>query len=58
MSKLKKMLQQQSTWKGLALIFGSGFAYLNPTLILEVGSLVAAIIGAVDVLDDEKAENE
>lgn len=47
-------LAEPSTWKGVAVVAGAAGIAVAPELIMQVGAVVGAAVGLVDILRKEK----
>ena len=47
-------LVEPSTWKGIAVVAGAMGVAVAPELIMQIGSVVAAVVGLVDVVRREQ----
>ncbi|MDZ5457007.1 hypothetical protein [Azohydromonas lata] len=50
---LLSRLKEQSTWKGLSLMAGATGAAISPELINQIGLVVGAVWGLIDMVRKE-----
>lgn len=51
-----KYLKQPSTYRGLAIVLGAFGVFISPESMEAVGTVVTAVIGAIEVIRNEHQE--
>jgi len=47
-------LKEASTWRGLATLLGAAGVVLSPEFWLQIGAVVGAVLGAIEIYRKEK----
>ena len=50
-------VKQPSTWRGLSILLGVFGVYVDPELVVQIGTTVGAVIGAIEVARNEKPKS-
>lgn len=54
MEWILERLKEPSTWSGLAGLLGAIGVAVSPDLIVQIGTIVVAVVGAIEIIRKEK----